>query len=69
LPDDSSESYNYSPSRYDERDALRFKAERDETRRELEDVSKKAGIAELSNGSTRASSYWRPLTVNLLICF
>jgi hypothetical protein len=42
-----SESYNYSPSRYDERDALRFKAERDETRRELEDVSKKAGIAEL----------------------
>jgi hypothetical protein len=47
LPDDSSESYNYFPSRYDERDALRFKAERDETRRELEDVSKKAGIAEL----------------------
>jgi hypothetical protein len=47
LPDDSSESYNYSPSRYDERDALRFKAERDETRRELEDVSKKAGIVEL----------------------
>jgi hypothetical protein len=35
------------PSRYDERDALRFKAERDETQRELEDVSKKAGIAEL----------------------
>jgi hypothetical protein len=35
------------PSRYDERDALRFKAEREETRRELEDVSKKAGIAEL----------------------
>jgi hypothetical protein len=29
------------------RDALQFKAERDETRRELEDVSKKAGIAEL----------------------
>jgi hypothetical protein len=47
LPDDSSESYNNSPSRYDERVALRFKAERDETRRELEDVSKKAGIAEL----------------------
>jgi hypothetical protein len=47
LPDDSSESYNYSPSLYDEREALRFKAERDETRRELEDVSKKAGIAEL----------------------
>jgi hypothetical protein len=56
LPDDSSESYNYSPSRYDERDALwfkaerdalRFKVERDETRHELEDVSKKAGITEL----------------------
>jgi hypothetical protein len=47
LPDDSSESYNYSPSRYDEHDALRFKAERDETRRELEDISKKAGIVEL----------------------
>jgi hypothetical protein len=49
LPDDSSESYsyNYSPSRYDERDAIHFKAERDETRCELEDVSKKAGIAEL----------------------
>jgi hypothetical protein len=47
LPDDSSESYNYSPSRYDERDALRFKAERDETRRELGEVSKKASIDEL----------------------
>jgi hypothetical protein len=47
LPEDSSESYNYSPSRYDERDTLWFKVERDETRRELEDVSKKAGIAEL----------------------
>jgi hypothetical protein len=47
MPDDSSESYNYSPLRYDERDALRFKAERDETRCELEDVSKKAGITQL----------------------
>jgi hypothetical protein len=47
LPDDSSESYNYSPACYGERDALRFKAELEETRRELEDVSKKAGIAEL----------------------
>jgi hypothetical protein len=47
LPDDSLESYNYSPSRYGKRDTLRFKAELDETRRELEDVSKKAGIAEL----------------------
>jgi hypothetical protein len=42
-----SSSYPFSPSRYNERDALRFKAERDETRRELEDVSKKAVIAEL----------------------
>jgi hypothetical protein len=47
LPDNSSKSYNYSPSRYDERDALRFKAERDETRHGLEDVSKKASITEL----------------------
>jgi hypothetical protein len=47
LPDDSAVSYSYSASRYDERGTLCFKAERDETRRELEDVSKKAGIAEL----------------------
>jgi hypothetical protein len=49
MPGDStgSSSYPFSPSRYDERDTLRFKAERDETQRELEDVSKKAGIAEL----------------------
>jgi hypothetical protein len=47
LPDDSSESYNYSPSRYGERDTLRFKAERDESRRELGEISKKVGIAEL----------------------
>jgi hypothetical protein len=40
-------SYPFSPSRYNERDGLRFKAERDETLRELEDVSKKVGIAEL----------------------
>jgi hypothetical protein len=32
---------------YGECDALRFKAERDESRRELGEVSKKAGIAEL----------------------
>jgi hypothetical protein len=47
LPDNSSESYNYSPSRYGERDTLRFKAEREESRRELGEVSKKAGIAKL----------------------
>jgi hypothetical protein len=48
--DDSSGSYNYSPSPsscYSDRDTPRFKAERDETRRELGDVSKKAGITEL----------------------
>jgi hypothetical protein len=49
MPSDSSgsSSYPFSPSHYNERDALRFKAERDENRRELEDVSKKAEIAEL----------------------
>jgi hypothetical protein len=49
MPRDSSgsSSYPFSPSRYDERDALRFKAECNETRCELKDVSKKAGIAEL----------------------
>jgi hypothetical protein len=35
------------PSRDNKHDALRFKAEHDETRRELGEVSKKAGIAEL----------------------
>jgi hypothetical protein len=48
MPGDSSgSSYPFSPSRYNERYALWFKAERDETQRELEDVSKKDGIAEL----------------------
>jgi hypothetical protein len=47
LPDDSSESDNYSPVPYGEHDPRRFKAELEETQRELEDVSKKAGIAEL----------------------
>jgi hypothetical protein len=50
MPGDSSGSSSYSPSpssRYSDRDARRFKAERDETRRELGDISKKAGIAEL----------------------
>jgi hypothetical protein len=36
-----------SSSRYDDHAARRFKAERDETRRELETVSKKAGIDDL----------------------
>jgi hypothetical protein len=47
LPDDSSESNHYSAVRYGELDALRFKAELEVAQRELEDVSKKAGIAEL----------------------
>jgi hypothetical protein len=48
MPSDSSgSSYPYSHSRYNERDALRFKAEHDETQHELEDASKKAVIAEL----------------------
>jgi hypothetical protein len=39
---------SHSPSsRYSDRDTRRFKVERDETRRELEVVSKKAGIAKL----------------------
>jgi hypothetical protein len=36
-----------SSSRYDDRAARRFKAERDETRHELEIISKEAEIAEL----------------------
>jgi hypothetical protein len=50
MPGDSSgsSSYSHSPSsRYSDRDTRRFKTERDETRRELGDVSKKAGIVEL----------------------
>jgi hypothetical protein len=42
MPDDSSGSYNYSPSpssRYSDRDARRFKEEHDETRRKMGDVS------------------------------
>jgi hypothetical protein len=47
LPDNSSELDHYSPVPYGELDALRFKAELEVAQRELEDVSKKAGIAEL----------------------
>jgi hypothetical protein len=47
LPDDSSASNNYSPVPYGELDALRFKAELEVAQPKLEDVSKKAGIAEL----------------------
>jgi hypothetical protein len=47
---DSSRSYGRSHSSsscYNDGDARRFKAERDETRHELEIISKEAGIAEL----------------------
>jgi hypothetical protein len=47
LPDESLESDHHSPVPYGELDALRFKAELEVAQRELEDVSKKAGIAEL----------------------
>jgi hypothetical protein len=47
LPDDSSESDHYSPVPYGELDAFCFKAELEVAQCELEDVSKKAGIAEL----------------------
>jgi hypothetical protein len=47
LPDDSSESDGHSPVPYGELDALRFKVELETAQRELEEVSKKAGIAEL----------------------
>jgi hypothetical protein len=36
-----------SNSRYNDRDARRFKAERDETRHKLESISKEVGITEL----------------------
>jgi hypothetical protein len=42
----SSRSHS-SSSRYTDRDARRFKEERDATRHELEIISKQAGIAEL----------------------
>jgi hypothetical protein len=47
LPDDSSESDGHYPVPYGEEDALRFREELEASRRELEDVSKKAGLAEL----------------------
>jgi tRNA A37 threonylcarbamoyladenosine biosynthesis protein TsaE len=49
---------------YGELDALRFKAELETTQRELEDVSKKAGIAELEWEDQR-NSCWKPSTVQL----
>jgi hypothetical protein len=43
----SSSHSHSSSSRYDDRDARRFKEERDATRHELEIISKEAGITEL----------------------
>jgi hypothetical protein len=43
----SSDRSHPSSSRYNDRKARRFKAERDETRHELEIISKEVGIAEL----------------------
>jgi hypothetical protein len=43
----SSSRPHSSSSRYTDRDARRFKEERDATRLELETISKEAGIAEL----------------------
>jgi hypothetical protein len=47
MASDSSGSSHSSSSCYNDRDARRFKAERDATRHELEIISKDAGIAEL----------------------
>jgi hypothetical protein len=43
----SSSRSHSSSSRYNDRDARRFKEERDATRHKLEIISKEAGIAEL----------------------
>jgi hypothetical protein len=43
----SSSRSHSSSSRYNDRDARRFKEERDATRHELEIISKEVGIAEL----------------------
>jgi hypothetical protein len=47
VPGDSSESNSYCPVPYGEEDTLRFKAEHDESRHELGEVSKKACIAKI----------------------
>jgi hypothetical protein len=64
LPDDSLESDHYSPVPYGELDGLRFKAELEVAQRELEDVSKKAGIAELE-WEDQHKQLLRPSTVRL----
>jgi hypothetical protein len=77
LPGDSSESNSYSPVPYGEHDALRFKAERDESRRELGEISKKACITEIewedqrkqllaTIDSTSLSSIFNPIHLKIL---
>jgi hypothetical protein len=63
-----------SSSRYNDRDARRFKAERDETRHELEIISKLAEIAELEWEHQRKrlleaidSESCNPLNLNLIL--
>jgi hypothetical protein len=77
LPGDSTESNSYSPVPYGEHDALRFKAERDESRRELGEISKKACITEIewedqrkqllaTIDSTSLSSIFNPIHLKIL---
>jgi hypothetical protein len=77
LPGDSTESNSYSPVPYGEHDALRFKAERDESRRELGEISKKACITEIewedqrkqllaTIESTSLSSIFNPIHLKIL---
>jgi hypothetical protein len=80
LPDDSSESDHHSLVPYGELDALLFKAELEVAQRELEDVSKKAGIAELewedqrkqlleTIDSTASKLFFDPIRPLMLITF
>jgi hypothetical protein len=62
LPDDSSESNNYSLVPYGELDALRFKVELEEAQRELEESPRKLELPN-STGRTNANSCWQPSTV------
>jgi hypothetical protein len=63
-----------SSSRYDDRATRRLKAECDETRHELEIISKKAGIAELEWEHQRKQlleaidgEFCNPLNLNLIL--
>jgi hypothetical protein len=76
MPSESSgsSSYPFSPSRYNERDALRFKEERDATWLELETISKQAGINKLEWEHQRKqllqavdSKFFNPLKTNSIL--